>query len=72
MPDCFDYICDRCGGEFHSDGDALVEYQEQFTEAERAALGAPSRVCDDCRRELMAGIEALSGMPEESSAKHSG
>jgi len=55
------YICEACGGSFFqewSDADALMEYQNRFSEAERAIdPEPPARVCDTCYRGLMKLIE---------------
>ena len=51
------YTCDHCGGIFESswsESDALMEYQEKFTEQSRSAdPELPVRVCDVCYQLLM-------------------
>lgn len=49
--------CACCGGVFESDrsdADAMMEYQDTFTEEQRARPGEPAVVCDDCYRQMMA------------------
>ncbi len=52
-----EYTCDQCGGAFQdswSEADAIMEYQQTWTEEERAADDAPpARLCDPCYREVM-------------------
>ncbi|MEI9971116.1 MAG: hypothetical protein WDO73_03130 [Ignavibacteriota bacterium] len=54
----YDYTCALCGGTFHTDwseSDALMEYQEVFSEEERAVGGEPPAIlCDDCYRRVTA------------------
>ena len=51
------YRCEMCGGTFEterSDADALMEYQQTFTESERALDSEPpALVCDDCYMTLL-------------------
>jgi hypothetical protein len=56
MRTCHEYTCAACGGTFHSDAsdaDALMEYQEVFSEEMRAEPGLPVKVCDDCYQKMI-------------------
>lgn len=54
------FTCAECGGTFEanpdwSEADRLVEYQETFTEEQRARdREQPVVVCDDCYRAMVA------------------
>jgi hypothetical protein len=51
------YTCAQCGGTFEtnwSEADAVMEFQEAFTERERSMdADPPAQVCDDCYRDMM-------------------
>lgn len=56
------YTCEECGGTFHSqrsEDEAIMEYQQLFTEAERTT-GA-SVVCDDCWKKIMGDLPDSEG-----------
>ncbi len=63
------YTCVLCGGVFEkgwSDSDALMEFQEVFSEEMRAAdTELPSLACDPCYRRAMAECP-----PEEAWEEH--
>lgn len=54
------YTCAHCGGTFESDrsdADALMEFQEVFTEEQRSRDSEPpALVCDDCYNAMMAAM----------------
>ena len=57
-----EYTCEDCGGTFHderSEADRLMEYQEVFTEEQRADPEGTARVCDNCYRILMAKAKEM-------------
>lgn len=48
------YTCAHCGKSYEADrtdAEALIEYQETFSESERASA-PPVIICDDCWRNL--------------------
>jgi len=50
-----EYTCTECGGEFITDqsyADALMEYQQEFSEQERVTA-PPAFVCEDCYNKAM-------------------
>jgi hypothetical protein len=60
-----EYTCVMCGGTFSStasEADSLMEFQESFSEEERARdTSPPVVVCDDCYEVLKANEERLTG-----------
>lgn len=57
-----EFTCEHCGGTFErawSEADAIMEYQELWTEEQRAEPEMPVSVCDDCFQILMAKAREL-------------